>query len=275
MRDVTVIIGVGGMGRSVARRLGPGRALLLADFSRPAVEAFGAELRADGHAVSTSVTDVSDADAVAALAALAADMGHVCTVVHTAGLSPVQATAEAIVRVDLLGTAYVLEEFGAVMAPGGAGVVISSMAGHMVPAPPADEERLLARTPARQLGGLDVLEPSRHPDPGMAYGYAKRANQLRVRSASVEWGHRGARVNSVSPGIISTPMGQAELAGPTGGFMRQMVDGSGSGRLGTPDDIAAVVEFLVSPAASFVTGTDVLVDGGVTGALTTGQIAFS
>ncbi|HZU80549.1 MAG TPA: SDR family oxidoreductase, partial [Acidimicrobiales bacterium] len=109
---------------------------------------------------------------------------------------------------------------------------------------------------------------------GLAYAYAKRANQLRVRAASVEWGRRGARVNSISPGVISTPMGQAELAGATGSFMRAMVAGSGTARLGTPDDIAAVVEFLVGPGASFVTGTDVLVDGGVIGALTTGQIAF-
>jgi NAD(P)-dependent dehydrogenase (short-subunit alcohol dehydrogenase family) len=129
-------------------------------------------------------------------------------------------------------------------------------------------------TPARELAALPVLEASRHTDPGLAYAFAKRANHLRVRAASVEWGRRGARINSISPGIISTSMGQAELQGPTGSFMRTMVEGSGAGRLGTPDDIAAAVEFLVSPAASFVTGTDLLVDGGVVGALTTGQIPF-
>ncbi len=272
MREVTVVIGVGGMGRAIARRLASGRTLVLADFDPATLRSVAAALEVEGHDVTSLVTDVSDVDAVAALAAEAGRLGPVRFVVHTAGLSPVQASAEAILRVDLLGVAFVLEEFGTVVSPGGAGVIIASMAGHMGPPLGAEEEAQLARAPARELAGSALVDPSLHPDPGLAYVFAKRANHLRVRAASVEWGRRGARLNSISPGIIATPMGRAELAGPTGAFMRSLVEGSGTGRLGTPDDIAAATEFLLSPAASFVTGTDLLVDGGVMGALTSGRI---
>ena len=273
--EVAVVIGVGGMGQAVARRLAPGRSLVLADVTPGLLDGVTQTFVDQGHDVTPVVTDVSDPDAVARLAAAAAARGAVRVVVHTAGLSPVQASAEAILRVDLLGVAFTLEEFAEVMAPGGAAVVIASMAGHMAPAVAAEEEKLLARTPARELAALPALSPSRHPDPGLAYAYAKRANHLRVRAASVAWGRRRARVNSISPGVIATSMGRAELAGPTGAFMRAMVEGSGTGRLGTPDDIAAAAEFLVGPASSFVTGTDLVVDGGVIGAMTTGQIALA
>jgi len=273
-RDVAVVVGVGGMGLAIARRLGPGRSLVLADVAPALLDSVTKSLAGEGHLVTPVVTDVSDADAVARLAVTASALGPVRVIVHTAGLSPVQASAEAIVKVDLLGVAFTLDEFASVVAWGGACVVIASMAGHMGPAISPEEEIQLAMTPARELAASPALDASRHPDPGLAYAYAKRANHLRVRAASVEWGRRGARVNSISPGIISTSMGQAELAGPTGAFMRTMVERSGAGRLGTPDDIAAAVEFLVGPAASFVNGTDLLVDGGVIGALTTGQIPF-
>lgn len=273
-REVAVVVGVGGMGEAIARRLGPGRCMVLADVDPALLDTVTQTLTGEGHLVTPVVVDVSDTDTVAGLASTASALGPVRVIVHTAGVSPVQASAEAILKVDLLGVAFTLEEFAPVVAPGGAGVVIASMAGHMGPAVTPEEESQLALTPARELAALPILEASRHPDPGLAYAFAKRANHLRVRAASVEWGRRGARINSISPGIISTSMGQAELQGPTGSFMRDMVEGSGAGRLGTPDDIAAAVEFLVSPAASFVTGTDLLVDGGVVGALMTGQIPF-
>ena len=208
------------------------------------------------------LVDVSDKDSVEALAADAAARGSVTAVVHTAGVSPVQAPVDAIMRVDLLGTALMLDAFGEVISPGGAGVFISSMAGTMTSLDPGFELRL-ATTPTDALLDLAELAPGAIPDSGTAYGTAKRANQVRVRAASLAWGQRGARVNSLSPGVICTPMGAAELDGPSGDIMRAMIAASGTGRIGTPEDIAGVVDFLIGHDAGFITGTDVLVDGGV------------
>jgi NAD(P)-dependent dehydrogenase (short-subunit alcohol dehydrogenase family) len=195
-------------------------------------------------------------------------------VVHTAGLSPEQATVDAILAVDLLGVAQTIDAFGAVITSGGSGVVISSMAAHLNRPIDPDTEFQLATTPTEELLALPVNDPNRFNVPGEAYAHAKRVNQLRVAMAATEWGRRGARINSISPGIISTSMGRQELAGGSGGAMRAMIDGSGTQRPGTADDIAGVVDFLLSPAANFVTGTDILVDGGVTAAFLTRQIDF-
>jgi NAD(P)-dependent dehydrogenase (short-subunit alcohol dehydrogenase family) len=258
---VVVVTGIGGMGRAIARRLGAGSTLVLADVNPSTLAEVAAALRDEGQQVVEQVTDVSDAGSVDSLVSVATELGRVDVLVHTAGLSPVQASVGAILHVDLLGTALVLEAFAAAIAPGGAGVFIASSAGSMMPQD-VDFERLLATTPTAELLDLSELSESAITDPGFAYGIAKRANQVRVRAASVPWGRRGARVNSISPGVISTPMGVAELNGPSGEFMESMVSGSGTGRLGTPDDIAAAAEFLVGPQASFITGTDLLVDGG-------------
>jgi NAD(P)-dependent dehydrogenase (short-subunit alcohol dehydrogenase family) len=212
------------------------------------------------------MTDVSDRDSVSALVETASELGRIEVVVHTAGVSPVQASVDAILRVDLLGAALLLDAFSGTIAPGGAGVFISSMAGTLAPLDP-DLERRLMDSATADLLSLPELSAEAIPDPGTAYSLAKRANQLRVRSAAITWGRRGARVNSISPGIISTPMGNAELAGPNGEFMRGMIAGSPAGRVGTSHDIASAVEFLVGPAASFITGTDLLVDGGVVASL--------
>jgi NAD(P)-dependent dehydrogenase (short-subunit alcohol dehydrogenase family) len=166
-----------------------------------------------------------------------------------------------------------LDEFGAVIAQGGAGVVIASMAGTMAAGQlPPEAEGALALTPADQLPSLPFLSSAAVPNPGAAYGIAKRANQLRVQAASLTWGKRGARVNSISPGVISTPMGQAELSGESGAMMQGMIDVSGTGRIGTPSDIAEAAAFLLGPSASFITGTDLLVDGGVIAAVRSGAL---
>ncbi|GAA4057159.1 SDR family oxidoreductase [Streptomyces shaanxiensis] len=267
-RNVLVVIGVGGMGQSIARRQGAGRKVLLADFDEQVLSTTAQALRGEGYDVVTSPVDVSSRASVAALADLAAELGSVTEVVHTAGLSPVQAPAAAILAVDLLGVALTLEEFGRVIAPGGAGVVISSMAGHLAAPLDAEQERVLARTPADEL--LDLPFVSEVTSGAVGYGLAKRANHLHVQAAAGTWGRRGARINSISPGVISTPMGQQELAGDSGTAMRAMVDASATGRLGTPADIAAAAAFLLGPDSGFVSGTDLLVDGGVVAVLRAG-----
>ncbi|BBX64404.1 short-chain dehydrogenase/reductas [Mycobacterium saskatchewanense] len=272
-REVLTVLGVGGMGQAIAHRLGPGKTVLLADKDEAALTAVAGALTSAGYHVESRAVDVSSPDSVRALAHHAASLGAVTQVVHTAGLSPAQASAAAILAVDLLGTALVLEEFGQVVAPGGAGVVVASMAGHMFPALSAEQERVLAHTPGRDLLGLDFVSPHKITEPGIAYGIAKQANHVRVRAASAQWGARGARVNSISPGVISTPMGQQELASPVGDGMRAMIAASATGRLGTPGDIAAATAFLLGPEASFITGTDLLVDGGVIAAIKAGSPA--
>jgi NAD(P)-dependent dehydrogenase (short-subunit alcohol dehydrogenase family) len=264
-RDVVVVTGSGGMGEAVARRLGSGRHLVLADVSEAQLSRASDGLRAAGYSVHAVRADVSSVSDVSALARDASALGPIRCVVHTAGVSPVQATTEQIVEVDVIGTARMLDAFEPYVEPGTVAVCIASMAGTMTALDP-ETLLLLATTPTEELHALPVLDPATMP-PGTAYGIAKRANQARVEVASLAWGRRGGRVVSVSPGVIATPMGAAELAGPFGDHMRAMVDMSGSRRLGTPDDIAAAVEFLVGPEASFITGTDLLVDGGVIAAI--------
>ncbi|KAA9149891.1 SDR family oxidoreductase [Amycolatopsis acidicola] len=270
--EVLVVVGSGGMGQAAARRQGPGRTVLLADFDEKTLGTAAESLREAGHDVRTRPVDVASAESVPALAARAAELGRVTQVVHTAGLSPAQASAEAILKVDLLGVGLVLAEFAEVIAPGGAGVVISSMAGHMAPPLPAEQEQALLATAPAELLTLPFANPANVTEPGAAYSIAKLANRVQVQAASVAWGRRGARVNSISPGVISTAMGQQELASPSGAFMRTMIEKSGTGRVGTADDIAAAAAFLLGPESSFVTGTDLLVDGGVVAALRSGAL---
>jgi NAD(P)-dependent dehydrogenase (short-subunit alcohol dehydrogenase family) len=264
-RDVVVVTGTGGMGRAIARRLGSGRQVVLADASEAQLTTAADELRDAGYRVHAQPTDVASKDDVLALARTASELGRIRSVVHTAGVSPVQATPERIVDIDVVGTARVLDAFEPHVRPGTVAVCIASMAGTMTALPP-DVLHVLATTPTDELRALPVLDPETI-DPGAAYGIAKRANQVRVEAASVAWGRRGGRVVSVSPGVIATPMGRSELAGPFGDVMRTMIETSGTGRIGTPDDIAAAVEFLTGPNASFITGIDLRVDGGVVAAM--------
>lgn len=258
------------MGLAVARRSGAGRTIVLADIDAEGLETGAAALTEDGHHVLTQQVDVTSRGSVAAVADAATAAGRVTAVVHTAGLSPQQASADAVLAVDLLGVALSVEEFGRVIEPGGAGVVIASMAGHMLPPLDPDLEKQFATLPAEELLGLEACAAVTSSQ--MAYPLAKRANQIRVAAAAGIWGERGARINSISPGVISTAMGRLELESESGALMRAMVENSGVRRYGTPEDIAAAAEFLLGPSASFITGTDLLVDGGVVGAIRTGTI---
>lgn len=270
--DVLVVIGAGGMGEAISRRMGAGRTVLLADANQELLERVAAALTDDGFTVESGRVDVTSRESVAALASRAAALGTVRSVAHTAGLSPVQASAEAILAVDLAGVAYSLDEFGAVIARGGAGVYISSMAGTITAGSlTTDVETALATTPTDRLMDLPFLGPESVADPRTAYGLAKRGTQLRVQAASSAWGLRGARVNSVSPGVIATAMGRQELAGASEAVMHRLIEQSATGRLGTPSDIANAAAFLLGPEATFIAGTDLLVDGGaVAGLLTDG-----
>lgn len=269
--EVVVVTGAGGMGLAISRRLGSGRRIVLADFDATVLAGAGEVLRGEGHDVTEVPIDVSDGDQVAALAARSAGMGRLTSVVHTAGVSPVQAGPGRIVAVDIVGTAHVLDAFLEHAVAGMAVICIASMAGSMFTLSP-EAEQALAATPTAHLSGLPLLDAG-SLDSGSAYAIAKRANQLRVQAAATAYGRKGARVLSISPGVIATPMGRAELDGPTGQIMRSMVESSATGRLGTPDDIADAVAFLAGPGASFITGTDLLVDGGVVAATRYGSSA--
>jgi NAD(P)-dependent dehydrogenase (short-subunit alcohol dehydrogenase family) len=269
--ELVVVIGAGSMGQAIARRIGVGRMILLADLREDTAQVAAKTLQTAGFSTSTATVDVASHDSVAALAKTANDLGSVVHVVHTAGLSPAQASPEAIIAVDLIGVAFVLEEFGRIIASGGSGIVIASQAGHMLPPLPAEQNEALARTPAGELAQLPFLQRDIVTNSGAAYALAKRANILRVQAASVEWGDRGARLNSLSPGIIMTPLAMDELNSPAGEAYQRMIKASAAGRVGTPDEIGATAAFLMGRDGSFITGTDLLIDGGVIASIAAGR----
>lgn len=260
--DVLVLIGSGSIGQACARRVGAGRHIVVADLRPEAADAAAETLADAGFDVSTASVDVSSRESVEALARTAAEHGSIVGLIHAAGVSPSQAPPEAILRVDLYGTALVLEVLGAVIAPGGSGIVIASQSGHRLPALGAAADEQLATAPVEELLDLPVVRAV--DEPLNAYQVAKRGNALRVRAQAVAWGERGARINCISPGIIITPLARDELTGPRGAGYRAMLEGSPAGRAGTPDEVATVAELLMSPAGAFITGSDILMDGGVT-----------
>lgn len=266
-RDVVVVIGAGGIGMAIARRQGFGRTVLLADFNEQLLEAAAQDLRNASYTVEARKVDVASRESVRALADTAAELGNVLQVVNTAGLSPNMAPPDRVLAVDLYGSAVVFEEFRRVIAPGGAGLVISSMAGHMLPPLSDKQNRALAFTPADELLNLPFLSGDALPDSMVAYIMAKRANHLRVQAEAIAWGEKGARVNSMSPGIIMTPLAQHELNSPIGDGYRAMVAASPAKRMAPPEEIAVAASFLLGSDAGFVTGSDLLIDGGVIAAM--------
>ena len=271
MNEVVVLIGAGSIGRAIARRVAAGRTIYVADLRSEAAEQAAEALRSDGYEVQTGTVDVSDAESVARAAADASQLGAISHVIQAAGVSPVQASPAQIVAVDLVGTALVLEQFGQVVASGGAGIVISSQAGHMIPPLDAETNRALAWTPTAELAALPMLTAI--DDTAYAYALAKRANSLRVQAAALTWGDRGARVTSISPGIVMTPLARDEMSGPAGPAYRQMIDTSPAGRVSSPDEIADAAAFLMG--APFITGADLLIDGGVVATIAGGRYSFA
>lgn len=273
MTGVVVVIGAGQIGQAIARRVGVGRHVLLADRRPDNAEAAAEVLRNAGYEASVATVDASSREAVHALVGRAAGLGDVIGLIHAAGVSPTQASPATILKVDLYGTALVLEEFGGVIARGGAGVVVASQSGHRLPPLTVEQNKALATTPADELLDLPFLQPDRVRDSLHAYQLSKRGNSLRVMAEAVRWGKRGARVNAISPGIIITPLARDELTGPRGEGYRRMIQVSAAGRAGTPDEVGTVAALLMGQDGGFITGSDILVDGGVTAAYWYGELA--
>ena len=273
MSSVIVVIGAGQIGQAIARRVGVAKHVVLADMRPENAQAAADVMSNAGYDVSVATVDVSSRDAVVALVESSMRHGDISGLIHAAGVSPSQASPATILKVDLYGTALVLEEFGNVIARGGSGVVIASQSGHRLPPLSVDENRALATTPVEELLALPFLQLDKVSDSLHAYQLAKRGNSLRVMAESVRWGKRGARVNTISPGIIITPLAKDELNGPRGSGYRRMIELSSAGRAGTPDEVGNVGALLMGPDGGFITGSDFLMDGGVTGSYWYGPLA--
>jgi NAD(P)-dependent dehydrogenase (short-subunit alcohol dehydrogenase family) len=273
MSEVIVVIGPGSIGQAIARRVSAGKQVLLADLREENANAAAKTLHDAGFEVSVAKVDVSSRTSVHALAEKALSLGPVTGVIHAAGVSPTQASPETILKVDLYGTALVLEKFGNIIARGGSGVVISSQSGHRLPALSPEQNKALATTPADDLLALPMLQPDQVTDPLHAYQISKRGNSLRVMAEAVRWGKRGARVNTISPGIVMTPLARDELSGPRGAGYRRMIELCAAGRAGTPDEVGNLAALLMGPDGAFITGSDFLMDGGVTAAYWYGDLA--
>ncbi len=271
MKDVIVVIGSGLIGQAIARRVGTGKHVLLADLrienAQIAADVFGNA----GFDVSVAKVDVSSRDSVKELVQHALSMGDITGLIHAAGVSPSQASPSTILKVDLYGTALILEEFGNVIANGCSGVVIASMSGHRLPPLSIEQNKALATTPVEELLSLAFLQPDQVTDSLHAYQISKRGNALRVMAEAVHWGKRGARINTISPGVIITPLAKDELNGPRGDGYRRMIEGSAVGRAGTPDEVGNVASLLMGSDGAFITGSDILMDGGVTSAYWYGE----
>jgi NAD(P)-dependent dehydrogenase (short-subunit alcohol dehydrogenase family) len=273
MKSVVVVIGAGSIGLAIARRVSAGKHVLLGDLRLETADAAARTLGDAGFEASTAQVDVSSRPSVRTLVEEATSIGDVFGVIHAAGVSPSQASPETILRVDLYGTALVLEEFGNVIARGGSGVVIASQSGHRLPPLSVEQSVALATTPVEELLQLPMLQSNQIHDSLHAYQLSKRGNSLRVMAEAVRWGKRGARVNTISPGIIITPLANDELRGPRGAGYRRMIEVSSAGRAGTPDEVGNVGALLMGPDGAFITGSDFLMDGGVTAAYWFGELA--
>ena len=263
-KEVVLWTGAGQIGMAIARRVGFGKQILVGDKSFENATAIAKIMTEAGFDCEPYEMDLSDKDSILSMIAKAQEMGEITTLINSAGVSPSQAPIEAILAVDLYGTAVLLEEVGKVIAPGGVGVTISSQSGKRMPALTADEDRQLAITPCDELLDLPLLQPENVKDTLHAYQLAKRCNEKRVMAEAVKWGEKDARINSISPGIIVTPLAIDEFNGPRGSFYKNMFAKCPAGRPGTADEVGALAEFIMGPNGAFITGSDFLIDGGAT-----------
>lgn len=267
-----ILTGAGQIGIAIARRMGYGMKIIIGDRRIANAELMAETMNRAGFDASPFEMDLSSRESILNLTDNAQRLGKIKMLINAAGVSPSQASIETILKVDLYGTAVLLEEVGKVIAEKGTGVTISSQSGYRLPALTAEEDEQLATTPTEQLLSIDLLRPENIHDTLHAYQLAKRCNVKRVMAEAVHWGKRGARINSISPGIIVTPLAIDEFNGPRGNFYKNMFAQCPAGRPGTADEVANVAELLMSDRGAFITGSDILIDGGATAAYFYGSL---
>lgn len=266
MQDVILLTGAGQIGLAIARRMGHGKKIVVSDKNINNAQTVTKIMTEAGFDAVAVEADISSRKSILNMIAAAQKYGEIAMLINAAGVSPSQASVETILKVDLYGTAVLLEEVGKVIKAGGTGVTISSQSGHRMPALGAETDEQLAVTPAEELLQLEVLKPANIKDTLHAYQMAKRCNVKRVMAEAIKWGVKGARINSISPGIIVTPLALDEFNGPRGEFYKNMFAKCPAGRPGTADEVANVAELLLSQQGAFITGADFLIDGGATAA---------
>ena len=263
-KDVIILTGAGQIGMAIARRIGFGKKIVIGDKSINNAQTISKIMNDAGFDTIPVEMDLSSRESIMNLIAEAQKYGEISALINAAGVSPSQAPIETILKVDLYGTAVLLEEVGKIIKEGGVGVTISSQSGFRMPALTPEEDELLATTPTEELLNLEILQPENIRDTLHAYQMAKRCNEKRVMAEAVKWGERGARLNDIAPGIIVTPLAIDEFNGPRGDFYKNMFAKCPAGRPGTADEVANVAELLMSPAGAFITGSTILIDGGAT-----------
>lgn len=264
MKDVLILVGAGQIGMAIARRVGFNHKIIIGDKNIKNAETIATIMQNAGFDTVFTEMDLSSRSSILNLIEKAQKYGEIDMLINAAGVSPSQASIETILKVDLYGTAVLLEEIGKVIKKGGAGVTISSQSGHRMPALTPEKDEQLATTPTEELLSLDILQPKNIRDTLHAYQMAKRCNVKRVMAQCVKWGKKGARINSISPGIIVTPLAIDEFNGPRGDFYKNMFANCPAGRPGTADEVAHIAELLMTDKGAFITGADFLVDGGAT-----------
>ena len=262
--EVVILTGAGQIGMAIARRVAYGKIIIIGDKNPDNAQSIAKIMNDAGFDAVPTEIDISSRDSIKELMNQAKNYGEVSMLINAAGVSPSQAQIEDILKIDLYGTAVLMEEVGNIIKPGGVGVTISSQSGHRMPALSAEMDELLATTPTEDLLALEVLKPANIRDTLHAYQIAKRCNVKRVMAEAVKWGEKGARINSISPGIIVTPLAINEFNGPRGDFYKNMFAKCPAGRPGTSDEVANVAELLMSDKGAFITGADFLIDGGAT-----------
>ena len=263
-KEVMILTGAGQIGMAIARRMGAGMKIVIGDKKMENAQTIAQIMNEAGFDTVPVEMDLSSHGSILNIIAKAREYGEISMLVNAAGVSPSQAPVEAILKVDLYGTAVLLEDVGKVIKAGGVGVTISSQSGWRMPALTAEEDELLATTPTEELLSLPLLQPENIRDTLHAYQMAKRCNEKRVMAEAVKWGERGARLNDIAPGIVVTPLALDEFNGPRGDFYKNMFAKCPAGRPGTADEIADVAELLMSSKGAFITGSTILIDGGAT-----------